>query len=317
MALSDMQVFNDFIMEATIERVAQRVDVFNEASNGTIILSTDGFGGDFLMKSKFKSISNAMRRVNRNQTNNTVAPTPLQEIVGNEVKIAGGASVVWEPGQFSWLQRNPKEGIAAAAEGTSDGIIEDQLNSVINAAVAAIGNNPNTVFDGTASGVNQFNLNESHALFGDRSGGLQAMVMTGATYHKLIGEALTNSNTLFSSETVTIINILGKPIIVTDSPYLTNAGTGYVLSLASSGLVVGNTSDVITNLERANGKERIEDTYQVDYTFSAALKGYSWDTASGGSSPDDAAIGTGTNWDQYATSIKDTAGVMLSFNAAA
>jgi hypothetical protein len=40
------------------------------------------------------------------------------------------------------------------------------------------------------------------------------------------------------------------------------------------------------------------------------LKGYTWDEASGGKSPSDAALGTGANWDQVATSDKHTAGVI-------
>lgn len=49
---------------------------------------------------------------------------------------------------------------------------------------------------------------------------------------------------------------------------------------------------------------------QVDYTFGLGLKGYTWDAASGGKSPSDAALGTGSNWDKVATSDKHTAGVI-------
>ncbi len=318
MALSNMQVYNEYIMEATIERVAQRVEAFNQASNGAIVLSTDGFEGSYFMKSKFKSIGAAFRRVNRDNANATVAPTPLEEIEGKMVKVAGGATIIWEPSQLSWLKRNEAQAISAIAEGVSDGILGDQLNTILLAGVAAIGNNAGTVLDGSAAALGQSPLNASHALFGDRSQSLITQVMTGAAYHRLIGEALTNANTLFSSDTVTVLNILGKAIIVTDSPALYVAGTpneGGVLSLVAGGLIVNNTSDIISNIETSNGKARIETTHQVDYTYGAGVKGYAWDEANGGSSPDDAALGTGTNWDKYATSDKDTAGVLLNFDA--
>ncbi len=55
---------------------------------------------------------------------------------------------------------------------------------------------------------------------------------------------------------------------------------------------------------------------QVDYTFGLAIKGYTWDETNGGKSPSDAEIGTGSNWDKTATSIKHTAGVVAIGDAA-
>ena len=63
-----------------------------------------------------------------------------------------------------------------------------------------------------------------------------------------------------------------------------------------------------------NGKNRIETTFQADYTFGLALKGYTWDTATGGKSPTDIEIATGSNWDRVATSVKHTAGVLAIAN---
>ena len=65
MALSDMQVFNQYIMPATIETLAQMVDKFNAASRNSIRLTTEGFDGDFLQESFFAAIHSAQRRVDR------------------------------------------------------------------------------------------------------------------------------------------------------------------------------------------------------------------------------------------------------------
>ena len=47
MSLTQMQVFNEYIMPATIETLAVMVEKFNAASNGAIRLTTEGFDGDF------------------------------------------------------------------------------------------------------------------------------------------------------------------------------------------------------------------------------------------------------------------------------
>lgn len=319
MAISDMKVYNQYIMKATIERVVQRIDVFNQASGGAIMLSAEGFDGDFLNESMFKSISSAMRRVDRYASNDAVAATKLQEIEDKIVKVAGGATIEWEPSQLSYLQRNEAEAIAAISIGLSDGIIQDQLNVGIMAAVAAIGNNSDAVSDvSSTTGVSQAGLNTSHAKFGDRSQALIAQIMDGSTYHKLIGEAINNNNTLFTSDTITIVSILNKRVVVTDAPSLYATGTpnvGNVLSLQAGGITITDAGDLITNVETSNGAARIVTTFQADYTFGCGIKGYAWDEANGGKSPTDAELATGTNWDQYTTSIKDTAGTLLVFDA--
>ncbi len=275
--------------------------------------------GDFMMSSMFKGLGNAQRRVDRNGANGAVAPVALSQIEDKSVKVAGGfGPVLWEPSQLSWMQMNEVEAIALQSQQLSDAIIQDQLNVGIMAAVAALANNAGTFLDGQANGISQGALNNSHALFGDRSLALTAQIMTGATYHKLIGEALTNANTLFSSDSVLVLNILGKVVIVTDSPSLYATGTpnlASVLSLQASGIVISNAADLITNIDTTNLKQRIETTFQADYAFGVGVKGFAWDEANGGSSPEDAEIGTGSNWDKYVTSDKDTAGVLLQVDA--
>jgi hypothetical protein len=142
--------------------------------------------------------------------------------------------------------------------------------------------------------------------------------MTGSSYHKFIGQNLANTQTLFSAANVTVIDILGKLVVVTDAPALYEAAVpnkANVLSLTSGGITISNASDLITNITTTNGNERIDTTFQADYTFGVGIKGFAWDTANGGKSPTDVELGTGSNWDRYVTSIKDCAGTLLIADA--
>lgn len=320
MALSNMQVYNDEIVGTTIELLGQKTDLFNANSGGAIVLSSAGFRGDFSRESFFNQIASAMRRVDRYAANGAQAATALTqgELVG--VKVAGGfGPVIFEPSQMTYLQEDPASAIRAISEGFSDALLADQLNTAIAAAVAAVSGNAALVTDVSASaGLSQSLLNNSHAKFGDQSQLLVTDVMTGAAYHKLIGEAITNSGQLFQAGNVTVVSILGKRIIVTDSPSLYLAGTpnkSYVLSLAASGIIVDNTSDIIANMSTDNGKQRIETTWQSDYTFGLKLKGYSWDMVNGGKSPTNAEIATASNWDKAVTENKHTLGTLAIADA--
>jgi hypothetical protein len=315
MALSQMQVFNEYIMPATIETLGQMIDKFNEASRGAIRLTTTGFTGDFLQESFFAGIHSAQRRVNRYAAQASASATDLTQLKMSTVKIAGGFGPIrFEPSQLTWLQNPTARGVEVASRNFAEALLADQLNTAILALRAAIAGQAAATNDVSATaGINYTSLNGSHAKFGDRSGDLVATVITGAIYHKLIGDNLTNTPQLFQSDRVRVVDILGKAMIVTDAPALRVAGTPnkvYALSLVDSAAVVTDAGDIISNIQTNNGQTRIETTMQVDYTFGLGLKGYTWDETNGGKSPLDAAIGTSTNWDKVATDIKMTAGVV-------
>lgn len=316
MALTDMKVFNQYLMEATAETLGQRIERFNGASNGAIVLTSMNFEGDFFQRSFYAALHNAQRRVDRYAERSDASATALSQIQENSVKVAGGFGPIrFEPAQMTWLQKNESEAIAVISEQLSEAIMQDQLNSGIAAAVGAISNQSDATNDvsGDPAAITYSALNNAHAKFGDRSGSLVAEVMRGSMYHKLIGQNLDNSQELFRSENVTVVSILGKPVIVTDAPALSESGSpnlDKVLSLTSGGITIMDGSDVITNMDTSNGKERIETTMQADYSFGLGLAGYAWDTESGGKSPDDDALATGSNWELIMDDIKNTAGVI-------
>jgi len=315
MSLSQMQVFNKYIMPAIIETLGQQIQKFNAASGGAIMLSTGGWEGDFLQESFYAAIHSARRRVDRYAANGSATPTDLTQLKHSSVKVAGGFGPIrFEPGQMTWLNKPTAEGIEVASRNFAEALLQDQLNSAIAASVAAISNQAAATNDVSATaGLTYSALNDAHAKFGDSSSLIVANVMTGQVYHKLIGQNLANAQQLFQYGAVTVVDILGKTVVVTDAPALYATGTPNlqkVLGLVAGAATVTDAGDVITNIDTTNGKERIETTMQVDYTFGLGLKGYTWDEVNGGKSPSDAELATGTNWDKVATDIKHTAGVI-------
>ena len=320
MALSQMQVFNEYIMPATIETLSQMVEKFNQASGGAIRLTTDGFTGDFLQESFFASLNAAQRRVDRYGANSAATAIDLTELKHSSVKVAGGIGPVrFEPSQMTWLQRPTAQGVEVASRSFAGLMLKDQLNTAIAALVAAIANQTTATNDVSATcGLTYAAMNGAHAKFGDHSGNMITDVMTGMAYHKLVAANLSNAQQLFQAGNVRVVDILGKLLVVTDAPSLFEAGTPgkvKVLSLTDAAAIVSDGGDVVSNIETTNGNQRIETTLQVDYSFGVGLKGYAWDEATGGKSPTDAKLATGANWDKVATDIKHTAGVITIADA--
>lgn len=320
MALANMQVYDTEIYTTTIELLGQKLEAFNAASGGAIVLNTNAWRGNYSKEAFFQSISGAQRRVDRNAAIGAQASTQLSqgEFVG--VKVAGGfGPVTFEPGQMSYLMENPAAAIMVIAEGFSDALLADQLNTAVGCGVAAVENIAALVNDVSASaGLSQQALNKGHYKFGDMSGMLVCDVMHSSGSESLTDKALANGEQLFVSSNVTVISILGKIMVVSDIPALYVAGTPNktkVLSITAGGIVVSNSGDIITNMETTNGQTRIETTWQADYTFGLSLKGYAWDVANGGASPLDAELFTGTNWDIAVTSNKHSLGTLTVANA--
>ncbi|HEY0860676.1 MAG TPA: major capsid protein [Pseudoxanthomonas sp.] len=320
MSLTNMKVLNRQIQTATIETLGQMVDKFNGASGGAIVLTPQGFEGDYFYENFWAGIHSAQRRVDRYAANSAASSTNLAQLQNIGVKVAGGfGPILWEPGQLAWVQKSPGEAVEVISRNLAEAILKDQLNTGIAAAVAAIeAQGSTTTYDAGTSVVNYRHINRAHAKFGDSSQLLVADVMDGTTFHDLIDANLANAEQLFVAGNVRVVNILGRVVVVTDAPALrespsTTTNDAKILSLAAGGVTVYDGSSLITNIETNNGKLRIETTMQADYDFGVALKGYQWDTANGGKSPTDAELATGSNWDKVATDIKHTAGTLTLY----
>ena len=173
------------------------------------------------------------------------------------------------------------------------------------------------VVEGNGAGDASFRLlNKGASRMGDRSGAIRAWVMHSTTMHNLFDNALTNTENLFRYDGVNVIrDPFGRLFVVTDAPALAVANetdTIYnTLGLVEGAIVVNDSNDFNAELRPITGGENIEYEYQAEWTYGVGVKGFAWDMAAGGKSPTDSAIGTPTNWNQIATSLKDTAGVLV------
>lgn len=315
MPLDDMKVFNDFLYRTITEVIDQQVRLFNEASGGTIVLTTKRNVGDYTHEASFKAISGLIRRRNA-YGSGAVAAVDLEQLQKNSVKVASGTPPIrFQPQQFSWIQQDPETAGVVIGEQFAEGQFQDMLNTALYSLVAAMNGVAGVKYDGTAGKATYRALNATAAKFGDRANAIRAWVLHSTPMHDLWDNALANAEELFSFGTVAVrTDPFGRRFIVTDSPALVVASpAGYrTLGLVDTAVTVEDNDDFFSNLETTNGDENISRTWQAEYTFNVGIKGYSWDTASGGHSPTTAALSTTANWDKFATSNKDTAGVMLT-----
>jgi hypothetical protein len=318
MALSDLVVFQEYAYSAFQELLDYNTALFNQATRGGFVLQGGAHRGDFSETAFWKRISGLVKRRDAYGAG-AVGEKVLEMDSKTSVKVAAGiAPVRIDPGMMKWIQKSPEEAGAIVGRQMAEDDMNDKLNVAFLAFRTAIENVAAVYHDAGAVNASLGVLNSARAKLGDRSSDLLCWVCHSKIIFDLYGTAITNANTLFQFGNIKITHDgFGNPFIVTDAPSLLVAGnpdTYRTLGLTSGAIVVEQGNEFTDNLDTKNGDENIITTYQAEWTFQLAVKGFSWDTGAGGKSPNDAAIGTAANWDQIMTSHKDLAGISVKTN---
>ena len=125
-------------------------------------------------------------------------------------------------------------------------------------------------------------------------------------------ETLTNSSNLFQIGNVAIKQDgFGRRFVISDIPSLSEGNKQHSLGLVTGAAAV-QTSPLIMKAQDVLGQENIKALMQGEYDFTIGLRGYQWAKDSI-KSPTNEQVAAIDNWKQIAASIKDTAGVMVTF----
>jgi len=324
MALSDLVVYTDYTYSTMTELVAQEVEKFNAASNGTIVLSPGANQGDYSDTTKWQKIAGLVRRRNAYGTG-SVSGKHLANIVDTMVKVAAGTPPVEiNPSQFLWIQKSPQEAGVVLGTQLAGDMLADMLNTALLGGYAAMVQNSAMTYDATSdtpASLTPTALIKTAAKLGDRAQEIAAWVTHSVPMHNLWQNNAANAERLFTYGGIAIArDPFGRVFIVTDSASLINTTPNpdvyNLLGLVSGAISVEKNNDFLANESTLNGNDNITRTWQAEWSYNMAIKGYAWDKTNGGKSPTDAAIGTSTNWDKYVTSDKDGPGVLLKVLAA-
>ena len=320
MALSDLAVYSEYAYASMTEVLRQRIDLFNAATGGAITLRSAAHQGDFSDVAFFAKISGLVRRRN-SYGSGSVGEKKLAHLVDTMVKVAAGTPPVrLDPGQFKWIQQNPEVAGAALGQQLAVDTMADMLNVGLGASYAALSAQTAVVYDatGNTSPENTLsfgNLNNGQAKFGDQASTISAWVMHSKPMFDLYGKNLSNAERLFNYGNINVMrDPFGKLLVMTDSQNLVITGVPNkyaVLGLVPGAVIIDQNNDYTANEEAKNGDENIIRTFQAEWSYNVGVRGFAWDKTNGGKSPNDAALLTATNWDKYATSHKDLAGVVV------
>lgn len=317
---SDMKIYEAQFASAMTERVAQNIDAFNGASNGSIVMRSSTLPANYEYNSFFTFNGSLVTEQDITATA-AVTPTEITQAENISVKLHR-KHVSWAQEKAAKMAGVPFDSIISAlGQQVADGVLTDKLNTALAAARAAIVNVGSSVLnDITAATVKTVSISallDTLRKFGDRHNSISAWVMHSEQYFDLGLSALDDDVTNIADGIVRRVDIpgLGRPLLVTDSASLIKAAdtpdSYFVLGLVKGAIDINESEGFTSRLLDVPTLEMMTVESRAEYAYNLSLKGYQWDVTNGHANPAAAAIATGSNWDKIATSIKDTAGVAL------
>jgi hypothetical protein len=281
--------------------------------------------GDYSEQTMWAEMASLVKRRDVRGTG-AVAAIDLTELSEASVKVAASTPPVnIPPVMFTYMNEDPKKGGVIYGEQLAKARLADMLEVGIAAFVAAVSAQASNYLDRKTFGATLSILNEGSAKLGDASDRIAAWLMHSTVLHDIYGTALANQERLFEFGNVRVVNDgFGRPLVMSDNASLLNvAGAAAGINsyntcgLVSGGVLIDDNGDFDQNIETSNGSENIRRTIQSEWTYNTAVKGFGWDKANGGASPNTAALATSTNWDKIATDAKNLAGVVVETRAKA
>jgi hypothetical protein len=317
-------IYPELVHGGMVETLVQNTDAFNAASLNTIRLVTNRSRGDFHQESFFKNVSSLINRrdVNASPANPAVSASavPVSELISVKLNRRVGPidqtydsfRKLGDGADLEVLSFLLGEQIAKAMQ-------VEMLDSGLNSIVAAITAQAALIHDGdvTTAGLDTADLVSGLSKFGDAANRVSMWVMHSKPFFELIQSQITANIDGISNFNVAQASpvTLNRPVLVTDSAALLDASVSpqqYVtLGLVDSAVVMEDSEEELMYTDVITGQENIVSRLQGEYAYNVGCKGSTWDVTNGGVNPNDAALGTSTNWDSVMDNVKDLGGVAI------
>ncbi len=319
---SDFKIYEEYVNGRINELLAQQGNVFNGASNGSILLTTKSHKGNYAYESLFSNTAGLA--VRRDTTSvSTVTDTALVQDEHVTVKLNRKIIPVAQTRDAFrkiFARYSQAEFSDIVAEQAANAMQIEMVDSAIFAARAALKNQTASYYtEGSLGSISTQTLINGLKKMGDRADRIVCWVMHSKAYYDLVLSQVAANITGISNLNVATATPVtcNRPVIITDSAsLLSQFGSpdvdNYVtLGLTSGAIDVENSEEQEVVVQDVTGLENLVIRFQGEYAYNLGLKGFKWDVTSGGANPTAGNVGTGSNWDTHFGSVKDRAGVAI------
>lgn len=302
---SNFVIYQEEFFGGFSESLEENTDIFNNASQGSIVLRPNRLKGQYNKESFMQNIAGLI--TSRDVTSSTAATDiamTQDEFIGVKVhrKIGPVANTLdsWRaigetPETMSYTL-GVQVGKAAAVE-MANSAVACGLGGITSLGATAVFDGQAVVTTKGTGAVNHQGLLSMLANMGDAQGSVVAWVMHSAQYFQLMGNAIADA--LFEVAGVTVytgtVGSLNRPVVVVDSPSLIDGVNYSVLGLTTGAVVVDESEQQEIVSDTITGEENLKLRVQGEYAYNLNVKGMKWKLATG-ANPDATAVALSTNW---------------------
>lgn len=322
---SNFVVYQQELRGGIVETLMQASAFFNSVG-GAIQLSTVSRRGDYNKESFFKNISSLVtRRDTSSVSAATDLPLTMDELISVKLnRKIGPVTQTYDAFAKIAMDMTPEAFSFLLGNMVGKAMQVEMLNSALRAARSALNNIAALKHTVPTNGtLRTTDLVSGLSKRGDASTDIAVWVMHSKAYFDLFQHQI---GTSANGDIVSGVAVQGaspltlnRPIIVTDSDALTVSGgagsTAYTdyftLGLSANAVAAENSETERVVLDEVTGLENLVVRMQGEYAYNLGVKGFKWDVANGGANPADAAVGTGSNWDQAMADTKSLAGIVI------
>lgn len=318
---TDFKIYNDQFFLGANEIMMQNSNVFNGASQGTIILMDEIIRGEWEAESFMKSIGASI--ITRRDTTSIAAVVDQKLEQGEEIGIKLSRKIGPVSNTMSsWrlISTDPEEMSFILGQQTAVAMILEQVNTALGCLNSAIGGTAAITHDitgATDKTVSHDALIGGMRKMGDAVHSMKVWVMHSQSWNDMLSQAI--GDKIFEEAGVVVYGgtpgTFNKPVMFTDSDSLidtTPTPDEYsILGLTESAVTVKNSEERYVTSDEITGQENLSMRIQGEYAYNVKIKGFTYDVTNGGVNPSQAALFTGTNWDQTMADVKSGPGVLI------
>lgn len=336
--MEDLKLFLHSFHTAMIEQLWYKINLFNGAVNGAIVLNSrrqSKMAGGVEQWSIFRRPTGLLTQ----STPTGMRPLELKTIING---MANAIRIKWTTESldlskyvWNWIGRDPNLAGVVFGRALADETLAAYILRAFTIIKATVGHNPSTTIDVTqetdpaAYTVNLTNMLYTADTLGDASGELRAWIMPSAAKTEMLVDNIKNAAQLFNIGTVNISrDVEGRTFITSDDPslrdYVTVGGnqrlSWWVFGLVAEAIIIEDLDDYDYTYGEQAGFENILRTYNANWSCKIVVKGYKFDESQLTDANDElgkfaiaslAALNAPENWEMYVDSHKFAAGVAL------
>lgn len=300
--------------QAGVEKALDKnLDVFNTATRGAIILTTESLKGQYEKKAIFKALSQTTIKQRDPKSVATIVFDTLDEMENIGVKVNRYSAIQKTADAFAKLAQDPQNSFSSIVGVlTADLITMDMIETAVSALMGATQAEATHVIGDGTTDMSFNDINAAQFAYGDQYKNVVAILM-----HSTTAKAFTDVNIAEKMDNVGGVTIqngtiasLGLPIIISDIDALTMTTGKGVLVMTTGAVTVTNseTPRIYTDFDPTTENTMLR--IKREWSVNVACKGASY--TKGTPNPINADLADKLSWTITSSDTKGIGAVIIN-----